>query len=216
MGCVWVSLACLINTHLSRTPATAPFHVAPPSPPFTPQYIHCKHRHQTCTRTHTRTLIPNAGVKYLHHEAKAFDIGVYFEANGHGTVLFRPSLLQRLQDMDEQVGVEAASVPACECGGVHTCGMVQQRQRRMCACAAATSTVAAAIAVSCTHQHTAHPRRYVLSHATHAHTRAHARLHTSTTTHGPPSCADVYSPGACCQSPDEPGSWRCAVRAAAV
>ena len=28
------------------------------------------------------------GVKYLHHEAKSFDIGVYFEANGHGTVLF--------------------------------------------------------------------------------------------------------------------------------
>lgn len=32
-----------------------------------------------------------------------FDIGVYFEANGHGTVLFKPSLLRRLQDMDEQV-----------------------------------------------------------------------------------------------------------------
>jgi hypothetical protein len=43
-------------------------------------------------------------VKHLHHEAKAFDIGIYFEANGHGTVLFKPSLLQRLQDMDEQVG----------------------------------------------------------------------------------------------------------------
>lgn len=44
-----------------------------------------------------------AGVKYLHHEAKIFDIGIYFEANGHGTVLFKPSLLKRLQDMDEQV-----------------------------------------------------------------------------------------------------------------
>jgi len=42
-------------------------------------------------------------VKYLHHEAKAFDIGIYFEANGHGTVLFKPALLQRLQDMDEHV-----------------------------------------------------------------------------------------------------------------
>ena len=27
------------------------------------------------------------GVKHLHHKAKEFDIGVYFEANGHGTVL---------------------------------------------------------------------------------------------------------------------------------
>ncbi|BFY98453.1 hypothetical protein BsWGS_01493 [Bradybaena similaris] len=28
------------------------------------------------------------GVKFLHHKAQDFDIGVYFEANGHGTVLF--------------------------------------------------------------------------------------------------------------------------------
>jgi phosphoacetylglucosamine mutase len=28
------------------------------------------------------------GVKFLHHQAKEFDVGVYFEANGHGTVLF--------------------------------------------------------------------------------------------------------------------------------
>ncbi|KAM9018753.1 phosphoacetylglucosamine mutase isoform 1-T3 [Ara ararauna] len=28
------------------------------------------------------------GVKHLHHKAQEFDIGVYFEANGHGTVLF--------------------------------------------------------------------------------------------------------------------------------
>lgn len=30
------------------------------------------------------------GVKHLHHEAGHYDIGVYFEANGHGTVLFSP------------------------------------------------------------------------------------------------------------------------------
>ena len=34
------------------------------------------------------------GVKYLHHEAQKYDIGVYFEANGHGTVIFS----QRLKD----------------------------------------------------------------------------------------------------------------------
>ncbi len=28
------------------------------------------------------------GVKHLHHKALEFDIGVYFEANGHGTVVF--------------------------------------------------------------------------------------------------------------------------------
>lgn len=31
------------------------------------------------------------GVKHLHHAATRFDIGVYFEANGHGTVLFSPN-----------------------------------------------------------------------------------------------------------------------------
>lgn len=30
----------------------------------------------------------STGVKYLHHRAAQFDIGVYFEANGHGTILF--------------------------------------------------------------------------------------------------------------------------------
>ncbi|KIP11372.1 hypothetical protein PHLGIDRAFT_27867 [Phlebiopsis gigantea 11061_1 CR5-6] len=30
------------------------------------------------------------GVKHLHHAAERYDVGVYFEANGHGTVLFSP------------------------------------------------------------------------------------------------------------------------------
>ena len=33
------------------------------------------------------------GVKHLHKKAHDFDIGVYFEANGHGTVLFGPKAL---------------------------------------------------------------------------------------------------------------------------
>jgi phosphoacetylglucosamine mutase len=31
------------------------------------------------------------GVKHLHHAAEQYDVGVYFEANGHGTVLFSPA-----------------------------------------------------------------------------------------------------------------------------
>lgn len=31
------------------------------------------------------------GVKHLHHEAQKSDIGVYFEANGHGTIIFSES-----------------------------------------------------------------------------------------------------------------------------
>jgi len=40
------------------------------------------------------------GVKYVHHKAMHYDIGVYFEANGHGTVLFKDSLVERLDAMD--------------------------------------------------------------------------------------------------------------------
>ncbi|CAO3650209.1 unnamed protein product [Cunninghamella blakesleeana] len=37
------------------------------------------------------------GVKHLHHEAERYDVGVYFEANGHGTVLFSPDALNTLK-----------------------------------------------------------------------------------------------------------------------
>lgn len=33
------------------------------------------------------------GVKYLHEKAAEYDIGIYFEANGHGTVLFTEKFL---------------------------------------------------------------------------------------------------------------------------
>ncbi|KAJ7103574.1 phosphoacetylglucosamine mutase [Mycena belliarum] len=33
----------------------------------------------------------STGVKHLHHAAEHYNIGVYFEANGHGTVLFSPA-----------------------------------------------------------------------------------------------------------------------------
>ena len=39
----------------------------------------------------------STGVKHLHHAARRFDIGVYFEANGHGTVLFSPFALEKMR-----------------------------------------------------------------------------------------------------------------------
>ena len=36
------------------------------------------------------TCVPT-GVKHLHHAAEHYSVGVYFEANGHGTVLFSPA-----------------------------------------------------------------------------------------------------------------------------
>ena len=37
------------------------------------------------------------GVKHLHARAHMFDIGVYFEANGHGTVTFKPDVEEKIR-----------------------------------------------------------------------------------------------------------------------
>ncbi|KAL8587749.1 hypothetical protein ACOMHN_020967 [Nucella lapillus] len=47
------------------------------------------------------------GVKHLHHRAQDFDIGVYFEANGHGTVLFSASAQGAIQQQKEKAGLSA-------------------------------------------------------------------------------------------------------------
>lgn len=38
------------------------------------------------------------GVKHLHRAAEKYDVGVYFEANGHGTVLFSPKARATLEE----------------------------------------------------------------------------------------------------------------------
>ncbi|XP_019116981.2 phosphoacetylglucosamine mutase isoform X2 [Larimichthys crocea] len=50
-----------------------------------------------CTKT---------GVKHLHHAAQEFDIGVYFEANGHGTVLFSEAAEEKIQQLAENPGTD--------------------------------------------------------------------------------------------------------------
>ncbi|ESN95223.1 hypothetical protein HELRODRAFT_86945 [Helobdella robusta] len=39
------------------------------------------------------------GVKHLHSKAQEFEVGVYFEANGHGTVLYKASVKQKLNQV---------------------------------------------------------------------------------------------------------------------
>ena len=43
-----------------------------------------------------KTVVTPTGVKHLHAAAEHFEIGIYFEANGHGTILFRSQLIERL------------------------------------------------------------------------------------------------------------------------
>ncbi len=45
------------------------------------------------------------GVKHLHHEAGKFDIGVYFEANGHGTVVFSDRAVETFSKACENDGL---------------------------------------------------------------------------------------------------------------
>ncbi|XP_037459451.1 phosphoacetylglucosamine mutase-like [Triticum dicoccoides] len=52
----------------------------------------------------------STGVKYLHKKALEYDIGVYFEANGHGTVLFNDEFVSRLESLTARLS-EAAGSP---------------------------------------------------------------------------------------------------------
>lgn len=45
-------------------------------------------------------VLAKTGVKYLHPLAEENDVGTYFEANGHGTVLFKRSFVDRLRALD--------------------------------------------------------------------------------------------------------------------
>jgi len=52
----------------------------------------------------------NTGVKFLHHAAQKFDVGVYFEANGHGTVLFSEVALKRINKHSPQSPAQASAL----------------------------------------------------------------------------------------------------------
>lgn len=50
------------------------------------------------------------GVKHLHHVALQFDIGVYFEANGHGTVIFSKAAREAIRSAAQGRGSHWYSV----------------------------------------------------------------------------------------------------------
>ena len=47
-----------------------------------------------------KTVCTATGVKNLYHEALNYDISIYFESNGHGTVLFNKSY-EELKELEE-------------------------------------------------------------------------------------------------------------------
>ncbi|KAG0049826.1 Phosphoacetylglucosamine Mutase [Gryganskiella cystojenkinii] len=52
----------------------------------------------------------STGVKHLHHEALKYDVGVYFEANGHGTVVFSPTALKTIYSTEGSSPAQATAV----------------------------------------------------------------------------------------------------------
>lgn len=52
------------------------------------------------------------GVKFVHHEALHYDIGIYFEANGHGTVLFKDELVEKLRKIQSDPATTGAKAVA--------------------------------------------------------------------------------------------------------
>jgi len=59
----------------------------------------------------SNVLIAKTGVQHVHHAAKTFDIGVYFEANGHGTVVFGPHFYAYLAHAEALFMTAEASRP---------------------------------------------------------------------------------------------------------
>ena len=53
--------------------------------------------------------IAKTGVKFVHHAALKYDCGVYFEANGHGTVLFSKEFLTALQQGPDSATTSSAA-----------------------------------------------------------------------------------------------------------
>lgn len=52
------------------------------------------------------------GVKHLHHKALEYDIGVYFEANGHGTVVFSEKAKQLINEVSRNTEDEKRAAVA--------------------------------------------------------------------------------------------------------
>ncbi|KAJ7944641.1 Phosphoacetylglucosamine mutase [Quillaja saponaria] len=48
-------------------------------------------------------ILTPTGVKYLHEKAAEFDVGIYFEANGHGTILFSESFICWLEARNNEL-----------------------------------------------------------------------------------------------------------------
>jgi phosphomannomutase len=70
------------------------------------------------------------GVKHLHHKAVEYDIGVYFEANGHGTVIFSDFATRRICAAagDSRFGFDCVLYAFKEYQDLNTCKLQLQTE----------------------------------------------------------------------------------------
>lgn len=45
-------------------------------------------------------ILAKTGVKHLHHKAKNFDLAIYFESNGHGTIFYQDSIKSKIEKLN--------------------------------------------------------------------------------------------------------------------
>lgn len=63
---------------------------------------------------HVHVVTTSTGVKHLERAICSFDIGIYWEPNGHGTVMFSDSLIQRLTEIRENSDVSSVQHKSSE------------------------------------------------------------------------------------------------------
>lgn len=72
------------------------------------------------------------GVKHLHEKATEYDIGIYFEANGHGTILFKEKFLDWLKQ--QQNSFERGKLLLCRGQLSEVVSHMDEFSRSWCVC----------------------------------------------------------------------------------
>lgn len=102
-------IAALVATHLADLLARCGDALAPPLRVGVVQtaYANGASTAYVAETLGLETACTPTGVKHLHPEAERFDVGVYFEANGHGTAVFSDDALCRVREAAAKTNARA-------------------------------------------------------------------------------------------------------------
>ena len=94
----------LLTTLLARSPALSRPSHSPTIGIVQTAYANGASTTYIRQQLHIEPRFTPTGVKHLHHVAAEYDIGIYFEANGHGTVLFKPEWVTKVRSVSGEEG----------------------------------------------------------------------------------------------------------------